>query len=136
MGKSRKPKKAAHSEGPASQPPTSGIGTKKIVLYIPLTYNDRSKVPKEVLLDIKEEIFVAWGGHTDEGTVTGTYRMQPTSKKRIEKHTKLAVVLPENDIPALEMMAGKWANRLEQEAIYMEITDAVVKFIPPLSEEE
>ena len=49
---------------------------KKATVLIPLTYNDDTRIPIDVLLGIKEQLTVNFFGHTDEGTVNGEYIMQ------------------------------------------------------------
>lgn len=108
---------------------------KKATLLIPLLYNDGSTIPKEVLLDIKDELFAAFGGWTDEGTVQGAYRMA-TGQRIVERHHKLVAVVPERDVPKLRAMAARWCTILEQEALFVEIADSLVEFVKPESEEE
>jgi len=109
--------------------------SKEAIVPIPLTYNDRTEVPRDVLLEIFEEIYIAFHGWTDEGTVKGAYRMQ-TGQKQIENLLKVSVVLDESQIPELEAMVARWCAQLGQETMLLKIADHVVKFVPPQREAE
>ncbi len=54
---------------------------RKATLLIPLTFNDGTAVPKEVLDAIEEEIYLAFNGWTVVGEVAGSYRMRQTGHK-------------------------------------------------------
>jgi hypothetical protein len=105
--------------------------SKEAVVLIPLKFNDDTQVPKELILSIFDEIYVAFAGWTDEGTVRGAYRMAGTGEKRVEECLKISIVLEEGQIPALEALIGTWCKRLGQEVILLKISDYTVKFIPP-----
>ena len=47
----------------------------KSVVYLPLTYNDGTQVAESVFEEILDEVYVAFGGYTDKGTVDGAYPM-------------------------------------------------------------
>ena len=128
MAKPRKRRKSK-AGGKRSRPP------KEAIVLIPLTYNDGTKVPQDVILGIFEEIFAAFDGWTNEGTVKGAYRMQ-TGQKRVEDLLKVSVVLNESDVPRLEAMVATWCARLGQEAMLLKITDFVIKFVPHPEAEE
>jgi len=108
---------------------------KEATVLIPLTYNDETTIPRDVLLGLFEEIFVAFHGWTDEGTVKGAYRMQ-TGQKRVEDLLKVSVILDDSQIPELEAMVARWCARLGQETMLLKITDFLIKFIPPQKEAE
>ena len=112
-----------------------GGNSKEAIVLIPLTYNDRTQVPQDVLLDIFEEIYAAFHGWTEEGIVKGAYRMQ-TGQKQVENLLKVSVILDESQIPELEAMVAQWCARLGQEAMLLKIADFVVKFVPPQREAE
>ena len=108
---------------------------KEAIVLIPLTYNDGTRVSRETLQSIQEEIFVAFHGWTIEGTVKGAYLMQ-TGQKCVEDLLKVSVVLDESQIPELEMMVARWCAGLGQETMLMKIADFVIKFIPPQTKAE
>lgn len=107
-----------------------GRPLKEAVVLIPLTYNDGSRIPPNILESIQEQIYVAFGGHTIEGTVKGTYRMQ-AGQKRVEDLVRISIILDERRVPELEQMVGAWAVLLGQETMLLKLIDSVVKFIEP-----
>lgn len=108
---------------------------KEATILIPLTFNDGSSVPGEVLQSILEEIYLAFHGWTVEGTVKGAYRMH-SGRKRVEEHLKLSVLLDSGLVPQLERMIGRWCAKLDQETMLLKIADPVVRMIPPRHEKE
>lgn len=110
-------------------------GLKEATVLIPLTYNDGTRVRQDTLLNIFEEIYLAFQGWTDEGTVKGAYRMQ-TGQKRVENLLKVVVVLDQSQIPELERMVSAWCARLGQETMLLKIADYTIKFVPPQKEVE
>jgi len=106
---------------------------KEAIVLIPLTYNDGSKVPQDVLLDIFEEIYTAFHGWTEEGTVKGAYRMQ-SGQKCVEDLLKVSIVLDQSQVPELEAMVSAWCARLGQETMLLKIADYTIRFVPPRKE--
>ena len=106
---------------------------KEAIVLIPLTYNDGSKVPQDVLLGIFEEIYVAFHGWTNEGTVKGAYQMK-TGQKQGEDLLKVSVVMDPSQVPELEAMVSAWCARLGQETMLLKIADYTIKFVPPRRE--
>lgn len=102
------------------------------IVLIPLTYNDATEVPREVLEAIFDELYLAFHGWTIEGTVKGAYRML-TGQKRVEDLLKVSVILDKTQVPDLEAMVSRWGAQLGQEAMLLKIADWVIKFIPPQS---
>jgi hypothetical protein len=130
----------AKNPGPPALPGTAGGKKskkqaedpyKKATVLIPLTYNDGTQIPIDVLLNIKEELTVNFMGHTDEGTVNGEYVMN-SGLKHADKLMRLYVYLRESQLTLLEHMVGRWAFDLGQETMLLEIANVVVKFLPPL----
>lgn len=66
------------------------VPMEKVVLLIPLTFNDGSEIPPAILARIRTDFFEHFGGSTVEGTVEGEYRMND-GKKRAERLMKLWV---------------------------------------------
>jgi hypothetical protein len=108
---------------------------KKVTLLIPLAFNDGSAIPKEKLGAIEEEIYIAFKGWTIVGEVEGAYQMQQTGAKKVERLLHIWVVLEEAELPTLKQMVAKFGASLGQEFMYFEVSDAVVEFIPPHTEE-
>jgi hypothetical protein len=105
---------------------------RKVTLLLPLTFNDGSAVPGELLKAIREEIFVAFGGWTIAGEVEGAYRMRQTGQKQIDRLLEVWVVVEDIAVPQLRHMVAHFGARLGQEAMYFEIGMATVEFIPSL----
>lgn len=106
---------------------------KKAILLIPLTYNDGSRVPQEVLDEIFEAIFVLSGGYTAAGTVQGAYRMRDGSKQT-DNLEQVWVAYEEVDKPALRELVARFCSLLGQEMMYLEFADSIIEFIPPHEE--
>ncbi len=102
----------------------------KYLMLLPLTYNDKSKVPKNVRDQILDELFVLAGGHYIGGVGKGAYRMR-SGEKKIEYCLQVWVAVEEADVPTLKTMVARFAAMLGQESIYLERTGGTVEFIPP-----
>ena len=107
---------------------------KKAILLIPLTYNDGSRIPQEVLDEIYEALFVLSGGHTSVGTVQGAYRMKDGTKQT-DILEQVWVACEDADRPALRDLVAKYCAILGQEAMYLEFTDSFIELIPPQEEQ-
>ncbi len=125
MAKPRKPKKVKADDH-----------SKEAIVLLPLTYNDGTEIPRQILESIFDEIFLAFHGWTIEGTVKGAYQMRSTGQKQVEDLLKVAVILKESQIAEFEGMVARWCARLGQEVMLLKIADFVVKFIAPQSEAE
>ncbi len=101
-----------------------------MIVLVPLTFNDGSAIPRAILDEVFEELFVHFHGSTVRGTVDGTYRMQ-SGAKRVEKLLEVWVVVDSEDFPLLEALVARFCEKLGQEAMYVERTGAVVKLIAP-----
>jgi hypothetical protein len=106
---------------------------KKAILLIPLTYNDGSRVPEEVLDEIFEALFTLSGGHTLAGTVRGAYRMNDGTKQT-DILEQVWVAYEDAAKPALRELVATFCTMLGQEAMYLEFTDSVIELIPPQKE--
>lgn len=102
----------------------------KFILLIPLNYNDGTEVPKEVILDFQEELFLLGGGFTEAGTVKGAYQMEDGSRQ-VDHSLQLWIGLPDEYIPDLERLVGRLGAKLGQESMYLERTGGQIHFIPP-----
>jgi hypothetical protein len=109
---------------------------KRATLLIPLTFNDGTEIPRATLDAIEEEIYIAFNGWTIVGEVEGGYRMKQTGQKQVERLLHVWVVAEEADIPLLRRMVRKYGALLGQEAMYFEVGESRVEFLPPLAEEE
>src|ERR1700693_5897988 len=102
----------------------------KYVLLLPLTYNHKSKVPKDVKKRIFDDLFRLAGGHHIAGIGQGAYRMK-SGKKQVDRSLEVWVVVEEPDEEALKDIVAGFATLLGQESIYLERVNSTVEFIPP-----
>ena len=102
----------------------------KYVLLLPLTYNDKSKVPSDVRRHIFDELFCLAGGYHIAGEGKGAYRMKSGDKK-VDRSLEVWVVIEETDQDALKTMVAGFATLLGQESMYLERMNSQVEFIPP-----
>ena len=102
----------------------------KYVLLLPLTYNDRSRIPKAVQDHVLDELFILANGYHVAGVGRGAYRMRNGSKQ-VDHSLEVWVAVEEEDVPALKELAAKVAQMLNQESIYLERTGGSVEFIAP-----
>jgi hypothetical protein len=108
---------------------------RKVVLLVPLTFNDGSAVPQVTLDGLLDELFVVCGGYTLAGVVRGAFRMS-SGAKQVEDLQQVWVVAAEADLPALRDLVRKYGDVLGQEAMYFEESDAVVEFLSPRVEKQ
>src|SRR6266852_6350273 len=99
----------------------------KYVLLLPLTYNDKSKVPKSVKDQILDELFVLASGYHIAGTGRGAYRMK-SGEKQVDYSLEIWLAIDEADETALKAMVARFGALLGQEAMYLERTGSVVEF--------
>jgi hypothetical protein len=106
---------------------------KKAIILVPLTYNDGSRVPQDILDGIFEALFVVSGGHTLAGTVRGAYRMKDGSKQT-DVLEQVWVGYEEADRSALRELVAQFCSQLGQETMYLEFTNSIIELIPPRDE--
>jgi len=102
----------------------------KYLMLLPLTYNDQSRVPKAVLEEILERIYVFSGGYTIAGAARGAYRMK-SGQKQVDHSLQVWIVIDEAEEPELKRLVAEFCKLLDQESIYLERTAGEVDFIPP-----
>lgn len=102
----------------------------KYVLLLPLTYNDGSRVSKEVRNQIEEEIYLLAGGYRFGATGKGAYRMK-SGMKQIDITQEVWIAIDEEDEQALKKLVAQFAARLDQESMWLERIHSSVEFIPP-----
>jgi hypothetical protein len=106
------------------------VGLPKWTIQIPLTYNDGSEIPRDVLDQIKDEIFVLSNGYQIGEPITGAYQMADGTRK-VEKMLPISLGVLDENVPDLEKMTAKFAAVLGQETLYLERTGGTMYFIPP-----
>lgn len=104
----------------------------KYVLLLPLTYNDKSKVPKSVRDQIFDELFVLGAGYHIGGVGKGAYRSK-AGQKQIDYSLEVWIAIDEKEEPALKELVGRFGTLLGQEEMYLEKTGSTVEFIPALA---
>lgn len=97
-------------------------------LLVPLTFNDGSEVPSELLDALEDEIYEAFGGCTVGGTVRGSYRMD-NGAKQVDHLVQMWIAVPDDQLPELETIVQKYCELFQQESLYLEDTGATVRFI-------
>ena len=101
---------------------------KKVVLLIPLTFNDGSTVPEETLLSIFDRLLVLCGGYTNAGMVKGAYRMA-SGCKQVDECVQVWVVVAPMELQELKALVREFGRELGQESMYFEVTGSDVEFI-------
>lgn len=106
---------------------------KKCILLLPTRYNDGQEVPAEVLADVLRDIDEAFDGHTVDGLCDGVYKMDDGSMAS-DRSLKVWVAVAPDRVDELRTLAGKFAGKLRQESLYLEVTEAQVEFVRPWPE--
>ena len=107
------------------------MGKIKYVVLFPLNYNDGSTVPKAVLDQFLDELFVLAGGYYIAGKGPGAYRMQDGTKQ-VDESAAIWVAVLEEEVPELKRIVAVYAGILGQESMYLERTGGTVEFVPPI----
>ncbi len=98
--------------------------------FVPLYYNDGRKVPKKVILDFEDRLFVLGDGFSEKGIVRGAYRMAD-GKKQIDHSVEYWIWLKEECIPELRRAVAELGAKLGQESMYLERTAGTLDLVPP-----
>lgn len=107
---------------------------KKVILLMPVSYNDGIPVPQSVLDEVYSRLYELCGGMTVVGKVHGSFRMADGSRQDdVLEQVWLAV--EETELPALRQLVATFGRTLQQERMYFEVTEARVELLPPLTEE-
>lgn len=99
----------------------------KIILLVPLLFNDRTEIPQDVLDRI---LAVLCGGYRIAGRGSGAYRMRDGSKQ-VEETLEVWAAIAPADIPKLIALVKGFCSELGQECIWFERTGATVEFLGP-----
>lgn len=102
----------------------------KHVLLLPVNLNDGSRVPKDVLDQIFDDLFVLAGGYYVAGEGDGAYRMRDGAKQ-VDRSLAVWIAVEEHEIPELKKLVGQIGAKLDQESMYLERTGGTVEFVPP-----
>ena len=108
---------------------------RKCTFLLPLCDNDGGAFPVRYGNRIKQEIAKVFGGYSSMGHCYGCYIMADGSLAR-DKTEIIVVCVP--DYPSVDLlrrMISGYAETLEQESIYFEVSSAIVEFVvPPVAE--
>lgn len=104
----------------------------KVILLIPLTYNDGSAVAQATFDEIYDALFALCDGYTVAGEVRGAYRMQ-TGAKQVDALVEVWVAVEPNLLDELRRLVAGLGSKLGQEAMYLERTGGTVELIAPES---
>lgn len=103
---------------------------KKVTLLIPLTFNNGTPVPQEILDRIYTQLYTLCGGLTVGGKVQGSYRMADGTKQN-DVLEQVWVIVEQAELDDLKRLVGQFGSLLGQEAMYFEVSDSQVEFLPP-----
>ncbi len=80
-------------------------GLPKWTIQIPLAYNDGSEVPRKILDQIRDEIFVLSNGYQVSAPIDGAFRMSDGTKI-VEKMLPISLGVQDENVPDLESAHG------------------------------
>jgi hypothetical protein len=106
----------------------------KYLMLLPITYNDRTRVPKALLEEILDQVFVFAGGYTIAGAAKGAYRMK-SGAKQIDHSLQVWIAIDQVKETELRDLVAGFCKRLDQETMYLERAGGEVEFIPPAESE-
>ena len=100
----------------------------KAHFLLPLRDNDGRDLAAEIE-EVRDDLFVAFGGWTFQGYVKGTFLMHDRSVS-VDTSASHFVVMEEMRIPELEKILHAFRSKTTQEAIYLEIHREVdIRFV-------
>lgn len=102
----------------------------KIILLIPLSFNDGTAIPEPVLDQIFADLYVLCDGYRIAGRGPGAYRMADGTKQ-VEETMEVWAAIDTADVPKLAAIVRRWCVLLKQECIWFERTGATVEFLGP-----
>src|SRR3712207_2232685 len=100
----------------------------KVILLLPLTFNDGSAVPRETFDLIYDGLYLLCDGYTIAGEVQGAYRMQ-NGAKQADACVEVWVAIERGRLEELRRLVAQFGSLLGQETMYFERTGAVVEFV-------
>jgi hypothetical protein len=109
----------------------------KVILLLPLRFNDGSGVPKDTLDGFLLDLYTAYDGYTLVGEVEGAYRMQ-SGGKQIDTCLQVWVAVESSPdvFEGLKQRVANFGAVLGQETMYLERTGSAVEFIPAAPQPE
>ena len=95
---------------------------------LPLRDNDGRDLSTEIE-EVRDALFVAFGGWTFQGYVQGTFLMHDQSVS-VDTSASHFVLLEETELPELETILQTFKSKTTQEAIYLEVHRQVdIRFV-------
>jgi hypothetical protein len=108
---------------------------KKYILLVPLRYNDQTSVPKLVLNDLLQEIFILAGGYHVAGRGKGAYKMK-SGEKQVDTTLEVWIAIEDTAVSELRHLVARYCSILGQESMYLEETGGTVDFVAPEQPED
>lgn len=96
--------------------------------YLPTTFNDGRKVPRKVLIEIRDEASRLFGGYTLSGPVMGNWR-NDSGEVFNDRSYLLTVVCDDSLRAEAEAFVIRTGVTLKQEAMYFELRNSEVHFL-------
>ncbi len=103
---------------------------RKVTILLPLSYNDGSLVDQALLEEVFHELWLTFGGHSEAGTVKGSYKMRDGTKA-VDRSLQIWVIIDDSRLQELKDYVAQLALKLDQESMFFEISDSMVEFIRP-----
>ena len=100
------------------------------LVLIPLSYNDQSLIPQEILDELLDQIYLFAEGYTIKGIVKGAYKMA-SGDKCVEQLMEVMVVFKAAAKTQFETMVSEWASELGQETMSVTYSNFEVTFVKP-----
>jgi len=101
---------------------------KKVILLIPVTFNDGTAVPEKELYGVALRLCELCGGASVGGTVRGLYKMAG-GKSQADRNLVYWVWVAPSRMDALRDLVRQIGRELGQESMYFEVSDSEIEFI-------
>lgn len=100
---------------------------KKVTIIIPKRDNEGNKFPTNTMAEIQKEILRNYGGYTVR-EVRGAW-LGDDGKTYIDDSWEYVIVMDDKGVEVIEKWLVKVRDLLRQQAMYLEVSEAEVKFI-------
>ncbi len=97
-------------------------------MLIPLTYNDGTEIPPQVVTRLTDRFLDLFGGFTIRGTVNGAYRMADGSRAE-DVSLEVWVAIDGRRVDEMRCEVSRACRELGQESIYFEVTESQVELV-------
>lgn len=106
---------------------TEGQAMKKVTIIIPKRDNEGNKFPTNTMAEIQKEILRNYGGYTVR-EVRGAW-LGDDGKTYIDDSWEYVIVMDDKGVEVIKKWLVKVRDLLRQQAMYLEVSEAEVKFI-------